>query len=154
SYAATTVSPNFFIDASTSMLVPGRYRVADINNDGRDDLIFGVDQGDDPDPLNHSGEFKYRCLTWNNVEHAFFECMIPEAKDWSHAAPQAGRWYPKERIRWPLWNLADVDGDGRMDLVENAHIRRNLETLANGQVLFEPTQEPTELIDFGSAPGN
>jgi RHS repeat-associated protein len=147
-----TVSTNYFIDQAASHVAPGRWRVADVNNDGKDDLIAGVDEGDDSISA-HGGFFKYRCYTWNELTHDFSSCMPAETKDASNAGPSDDRWRSGDRLRWPLWNFADFDGDGRVDLAENDHIRLNLWT--NGTLAtFALTQQPLDMIDFDDAPNN
>ncbi len=69
-YAPHFVSYDYFIDNTTGQLAPGRWRIGDVNNDGRDDLIAGIDEGDDSISA-HGGRFKYRCYTWNQAADDF-----------------------------------------------------------------------------------
>ncbi|QSX77501.1 SpvB/TcaC N-terminal domain-containing protein [Agrilutibacter solisilvae] len=134
-------------------IASGRYRVADVNNDGRDDLIAGLDIKAGYDGAGNAGRFEYHCLTWNSVVSALVECMAPEKKDASNS-DQTPRFLGEERYRWPLWNFADVDGDGRIDLVENNHVRKNIGITSNGDVAFNPTLHPMDLLDMDDAPNN
>ncbi|MDC8016254.1 RHS repeat-associated core domain-containing protein [Tahibacter soli] len=125
----------FDIDGQTLRANASRFRIADINNDGRDDLIVGGLANENTDP-----KFKYFCLTWVSGpgQDHFEKCLAPETKlEYSNLGAE-------EAFSAPLWNFGDFNGDGRVDLIENDRVRLNLGAVG-AQAQLQPSDEPADI---------
>lgn len=136
---------------------PGTIRAADVDADGREELISGFTwRWSESDSYDFG--FYYRALKWGgaNGDSSGFADLLPKASNslpFGLVAPielkdMYEQWdSAREHFRLPTWNLVDATGDGRLDLVEDALVRANLGLSASGEWLLVPTQKPTNIVE-------